>query len=177
MFGAEQIANAGLDAILVAGAHPDKAVTANGVTRLRMPHVYWVLGFIGLSIALLCLVTPFFDTKRGLSFWIPMCLGMLAVFGIPGFMCVMYGLNHYILITEDKFYVKGPLKPMRSILWHEVQTGRYSSLERAMILTTSDGRRMRVSPFLRGGKLFWRLLSERGGRPVGDWGLPYAYWR
>lgn len=175
MFGLEHFATEGTEAAFEARTAPQYARSKNGEYRLRMPRAYVVLGALMFPVALAGPFVILGDEKMRSS-W-PLFTFIALLIGVPSFLVLMYGLNHSITIKDNVFILRGPLKPKRVIGWSEVVTGHYSSLERAIILTTIDGRKHRVGIWLVGAKLFWRALKDKAGLPVGDWGLPYAYWR
>ena len=172
MFPTEQI----VMSALAKKADMDYAEVSGNMFLLRMPKIYSILGVLGVSLFLPYIILPFTSTENA-KFFAFMLIGMGVVAGIPGVMCLLYGLRHSITIAGDVFHVTGPFGKTRSLRWEQVVGGSFSSIEQAMVLRLEDGTKMRVSPYLKGAKLFWRMLKERGGRPVDDWGLPYEYWR
>jgi hypothetical protein len=166
--------NQAVDAIFSKGADPKNAILQDGIAKLRMPRSYTIIGIIGILLFLPYPIQAVIAEEQHL-FWYLMTVGMFLVFGIPGTICLLYGINHEVTITKDFFRVTSPLGTKRTIVWGAVATGRFSSLERAVILTTGSGHRFRVAVYLRGAKLFWSTLNKKTGIPVGDWGLPYNY--
>lgn len=168
--------NSGLESLMARRTDPSFAVhTMNGL-RLRMPYFYAVFGiptFILFMIVYGNTLWQAYTTRK------PEMLILCAIgFGLcyVCFMVLMYGVFHRVHVQQNGFVLRGPLKPTRFIAWGEVVEGRYSSFEQAVLITTVDGKKHRISPFLLGCKSLWRSMNQAGGTPIGDWGLPYKYW-
>ena len=152
------------------------AEPGNGMAHLRMPKAYSIIGAVCLAIAVPYLLLPWSDNGDPFLNW-SLTISMLIIFGVPGLMCLLYGMRHRVYLSAEQFHVTSAWGRTRSFNWDEVRSGHFSSIEQVMLLDFRDGSVVRVSPYLLGAKLFWRALNERGGASVGDWGLPYQYWR
>lgn len=165
----------GIDALYERGTHPKHAETHDGLSHLRMPRSYTIIGVLSLLLFVPYPIMLFLHPEK-LLFQIILTVAMAVLFGGIGTMCLLYGLHHRVIIADEHFHVVSAFGKEQMVRWTDVRKGRYSSIERVMVLTTVQGERIRVSAYLRGAKLFWRTLNSKGGTPVGDWGLPYFYW-
>lgn len=78
------------------------------------------------------------------------------------------GRNHTVSFDQDHMVVTDYRKRSQPCAWGDIVSGRVHPLSKMIVLRTSDGRRLRINPYLIGSDDLFRMMAERTALPVAD---------
>ncbi|GAB4092006.1 hypothetical protein [Flaviaesturariibacter terrae] len=143
----------------------------DGKYLLRMNKLYHYVGLVGIVIAFVFAVVPPIADEPDLTMLVLILL-MLLLFGGLGVHSFLLYRNHFLQFDDQVIRVRNPRGAARSVDWDSLQRATFQPFSGYLVLTTTDGSKLKIHQHLVGVQRFVTLLQAKKGWTAGEMRLP-----
>lgn len=151
------------------GKRSSVSVTADaaGMRTLRLTKAFGIMGWVAVVLTLIFVYGGTASALNGEPLFVFLLLCGVA-FGAMALSLIRNGRNHAVSFDEARMIVTDARKRTEECAWTDLLSGRVHPLSKMIVLRTSDGRRLRINPYLIGSDELFRMMAERTALPVAD---------
>ena len=138
-----------------------------GHSRLRLPKVFLVMGWVSLIMAALALagLVHFVPNEWPVAVIIALCA---AGFGYMGLMLVRDGRYHQAAFDAETLIVIDGRQRLESCRWSDLVSARVHPLSKMIVLRTRDARKLKINPYLIGSDALFHTMAVNTALPVAE---------
>jgi hypothetical protein len=142
-----------------------------GQFSIRMHKLYNIVGIISIVLCLVITIGPILAGESDIGIYI-MTFFMFLLFGGLGLLCILYYRNHNVLFDTTSITVQSPFGKLKSTSWQKLAKASFNPTSGMLILTDSDGQKLKIHQHLVGLNKFIRMLEIKTGWTSKELKLP-----
>lgn len=148
-------------------------VDAAGVSHLRLPKIYLIMGWVCIGLGAVGTVGMAIALVVGTDappWFIVLLIGLVfAAMGAGGIFLLKAYANHAVTFDEATLTVTNDFGHTERMGWSDLASGELRNKSRILVLHKRDGRKVKVNPHLIGFEALLRTLQRKTDFPVDAW--------